>query len=109
MSRAGRSAISPPLRAGEGKDGPPSLPLEKRDKDDASRSEKAETKEKRDSKDKEKERLPSSSSVSDIDADVTSARQQQFERAHHRALASDAGQIVKLNVGGTRYFTTKVR
>ena len=32
----------------------------------------------------------------------------ELRRGQERALAADASEIVKLNVGGTRYFTTRV-
>ena len=114
--KSGRSAASPP----------PGQRKETGDKKEERADEsKTDVKEKRGSKEKEKEgketkereardtkekeRLALNPPDSEIEVEIRSARLERVESAHLRALVSDAGQIVKLNVGGTRYFSTKVR
>lgn len=123
-SRTARNTVSPPSLRRDGKErdaGHSEKEKERereREKDDGGKSEKLDLKDsqersreskERDSKESRERITIATSASAEFDVEIQNARLQRVESAHLRALVADAGQIVKLNVGGSRYFTTKVR
>jgi hypothetical protein len=118
MSRSSRHAASPPPTERERRENNHDKEREReKDARDAKADESSSRLDAKTSKDKERdvvksgERPPSDDSkryAEQIEQELRTARLQRVESSQTRALVADSGDIVKLNVGGTRFFTTKV-